>query len=251
MIIDLSDLNFDLVEIKFCDRFREYPDSYIREREKIWQEQKAICGDNLWNGTVYTIEQFSLQLPEKVSLSLSICQYKDLIFKRTYGSNNILKNYGSQFLVYHTAVLIIPVTRDSKYVFGVVAKNGFFEAGKIVLLGGALNYNEGKVNKFEDIRSFAAKELAEETLLNVNPEQLKLASLNSYKFTYHFLFFLQLEIESKDLNAIVKQDELSNLLAFSRQELANLSHSPVSDYVKFYGNYLQYFGDRFKENFIN
>lgn len=249
MIIDLSNLDFDRVEIEFRDRFREYPDDYIREREKIWQQQKSVCGDNLWNGTVYTIERFSLLSPNKVAIALSICQYKDLIFKRFYGGDNIIRDYGSDLLVYHTAVLIIPITKDGKYVFGVVAKNGFFEAGKVVLLGGALNYDEGKVNNFEDIRAFAAKELEEETLLKIKPEQLQLASLNNYKFTYHFLFFLQLDISSKDISTIVKQDELSNLLVFSHQELENFSNSPVSDYVQFYGNYLQYFGDRFHTSY--
>lgn len=249
MIIDLADLNFDLCAIEFDRSQLEYPHGYIEEREKVWQQEKAVCGNNLWNGTVYTIKRFALLLPHQVIFSLGICQYKDLIFKRIYGGDNIIKKYGRKFLVYHTAVLIIPVTTDGKYVFGVVAKNGFFAAGKIVLLGGALNYDEGKINSFADIRAFAAKELAEETRLNINPERLKLASLNSYKFTYHFVFFLILDIASTELNKISKIGELSNLVAFSQSELAELSSHPASDYVRFYGNYLQYFGDRFKNKF--
>ena len=121
----------------------------------------------------------------------------------------------------------------------------FLKRVKFILLGGSLNYHESKVNKFADIRAFAAKELEEETLLKIDPKQLKLASLNSYKFTYHFVFFLKLDRAGKDINSISRTGELSKLLAFSHQELYGLSNYPVSDYVKFYGHYLQYFGERF------
>ena len=135
MIIDLSDLDFEQVTIEFNDSQLKYPDDYIRERERIWRQEKGVCGDNLWNGTVYTVKQFSLFSPQQILLSLGICQYKDLIFKRVYGGDNIFKKYGSEFLVYHIGILIIPVTTDDKYVFGVVAKNGFFEAGKVYFIG--------------------------------------------------------------------------------------------------------------------
>ena len=245
MMIDLSDKSFEEIILRFADNVREYCDRYLSDREKVWQEQKLICGDNLWNGTVYTVENILILSEQKIRIDLSTCQYKDILFKKNGGADILAKNYDRNYLFSHVGVIVIPVTADNKYIFGVVGKDGYFRKGQICFIGGSLNYDESKISNLEDVRLFAARELREETRLNLNPEKLKLVSLDYYNYSYHFVFFLKIAIDSREVDKISKPGELSNLLAISEKEIDNHSNNFGSNYIQFYRKYLDYFKSKF------
>lgn len=213
---------------------------YLEFREKTWNERLAHArekGKKLWNGTVYTVDNF-LQFDEsRLVIELGTCEYKDIVLQVNLGGEAVVDRFGSDHLLHYTVADCIPVTSDGKAVFGLRAPGTNVEEGALGLIGGTLNHDERSVSSMADVQEFMRKEIDEETGLLPIASELSLHALNFYRSKYEFLFTCRLSCSSAELGRWEKPGEFSRLLAFSAQELA-ASRQPQLDAVRFCGNYL-------------
>jgi hypothetical protein len=196
--------------------------AYHEERELVWteaMEKAATQKRSLWNGDVYTFENILHQGDEHVTLQMSSCEFKDVIFKVEKGSPYIIQQYGYPHLVKLVGVICVPLTQDGKYVVGIRADQQFQGGAPVGAIGGLLSRDEMKIETFADIQAFMRKEMNEETSLIFSGHDLKLYRLIFQKNIYHFCFTLKLPIHSDEIRHFQKPGEFSELVALTQLEL--------------------------------
>jgi hypothetical protein len=140
---------------------------YVVERNSFW-DSKVVefnkAGQPLWNGAVYYLDNI-----DGDSLSMGLCEYKDILFSEIIGVDNIIQKYGSNNnFVYMNVQILIKL--DDKYIFGTKKKKGHTE---IISVGGTMRLEDGKeIKSFNDIKKYAKKEVDIETNLNINIDEI-------------------------------------------------------------------------------
>jgi hypothetical protein len=214
---------------------------YLDEREKVWNKRTSEAqekGQLLWNGEVYTIESIIQFDESRIVVELGSSEYKDIVFRSQFSTEKILEVFGTNHILNFITLDCIPTTTDGKAVFGVRAKGTYVQEGALGLIGGTLNKDEMTVKTMEDITDFMMKEVAEETAITLQRNSLQLFSINFFRSKYEFLYTFKLNQSSKEIKALHKEGEFSELVAFDLNELEQ-SHFTKLDTVRFCRNYLQ------------
>lgn len=219
---------------------RALSNQYLEQREEVWQRKLSESkqkNQKLWNGEVYTIETLIQYDESRVVLELGSSEYKDIIFRSQLGAERISEEFGSNHLLNFITVDCIPVTTDRKAVFGVRAKGTYVQEGALGLIGGTLNKDEMSVKSLNDITQFMLKEIREETAMVLPFESLRLFSVNFFRSKYEFLYTVNLDCSSNEIQKLHRDGEFSRLVALNRDELEKTDLTPL-DTIRFCKNYL-------------
>jgi len=239
MITFFSPAELASAEIIFTGPAKSSP-RYITERDEIWEQKLAKAekeNRKLWNGTIYTIEKLLQIDEENLKIVLSFCEFKDIVFRISKGIPYMQSAFGIDHIPKFITVDCIPISSDGKFVFGLRGNKTNVADGSIGLLGGTVNKDEMEISTFNDFTTFMIREIQEETHIKVEKERLNLFSLNQFRGKYEFLYTLDLEIESSKINTILKDDEFSEMLCLSREEVFAWNR-PTVDAFRYCRNYI-------------
>lgn len=198
---------------------------YVESRERVWAtrlDEATRQGKTLWNGELYTIE--SLERGEALLITMSTCEFKDVVFRIARGLDELERSYGVRHVPRYVTVDCIPVTSDGRFVFGVRNRGTNVPGGSVGLIGGTLNRDEMHVNTFDDITRYMRHEIEEETTLVCPEGALKLFSLNRFEGKFEFLFTWQLDVPGDTVASMSKPAEFQNLLALECNEALRLQN---------------------------
>lgn len=200
---------------------RQFSPAYLAEREQIWLAEidKAVHRrDLIWNGILYTVEDIYTTHQGLVVFSLGTCEFKDLVFRNIKGVDYISEVYGMDHLVRPAGVACIPVTTDSRFVFGI---RGDFSGGgthPTGLIGGTLNWDETVVHTWNDVCTHLRKEMGEETQLPYREEDLTYFGVFVHRSMYLFVFWLRLALSSSEVGPFFRPGEFSRMVALTAEE---------------------------------
>ena len=183
-------------------------------------EKVLARNGKMWNGEIYTVEDILSPVDGQIVLRMSTCEYKDLVFLAISGQEHISRQYGEEHLLHFSGVSCVPMTKDSKYVFGIRADR---DEPMIGCVGGNLNKDEMEIHSFGNIRGCMLREIQEETALECHESELRFFGLNVSANVYQFMFTVTLPIYSKDVNNYHRSGEFSNLVTLTLQEAMNIS----------------------------
>ncbi len=242
MIIRLSETELVNAQISYQIP-KPLPNRYLTERENVWNKhiRKAVkSGKNIWNGIIYTIIDWTQIDKENLFITLSSCEYKDIVFRNNKGLTYIIRNYGIESISKFITFDCIPVTSDGKYVFGLRGNTTNVKSGSIGLIGGTANKDEMEITSPDDFKKFMIKEIEEETQIVVNEHSLSLFSINQFNGKFEFLYKLELNINSYEIDKIFKKGEFVDILCLSKQEVFNYNGKTLDAfrYSKLYINNL-------------
>lgn len=239
MIISLSKAELNQLAVQPVDR-REKPSDYLKERDATWDaqmERVLARGGKMWNGEVYTLEDIFTPGEEQVTLRMSTCEYKDLVFRMLKGDEAITARYGGEYLARFVGVSVVPVTRDGRFVFGMRADRPEQGEPPIGGIGGTLNKDEMEIHSFTDIRLHMLHEIQEETRLECQAEELRFFGLMAAYSSFHFTFTIRLPLDAGELGHLARPGEFSQLVALTQEETYAIS-APMSRYFRLWRPYL-------------
>ncbi|MCF6239752.1 MAG: hypothetical protein L3J74_00215 [Bacteroidales bacterium] len=242
MIIHLSETELLKAQISFQPP-TQMSSRYLIERENVWSEhiRKAYkSGKNIWNGIIYTINDWIQIDEENLLIKLSSCEFKDIVFRNYKGVTYVLNNYGIDSMSKFITLDCIPVTNDGKYVFGIRGNTTNVKNGSIGLIGGTANKDEMEITSTVDFKKFMIKEIEEETQITVNEHNLSLFSINQFNGKFEFLYKLVLNLNSCEIDKIFRKGEFVDILCLSEQEVFNYKGKTLDAfrYSKLYINSL-------------
>jgi hypothetical protein len=220
MIIQFSEMEISHLTIRPSVR-QEFSTAYCEEREQVWAGQMAKVlarNDQMWNGEIYTLEDIRTPGEDRLTLQMSTCEYKDIVFRMLKGQEYIASRYGEGYLFRFTGVNCVPVTQDGKFVFGMRADRPEQGEPPIGGIGGTLNKDEMEIHSFPDIRRFMLREIQEETALVCTVESLRFFHLYYALASYHFWFTVRLPIDSSEVGQFHQPGEFSSLVAITQPE---------------------------------
>jgi 8-oxo-dGTP pyrophosphatase MutT (NUDIX family) len=220
MIMQFSEAELNNLTIQPVDRWKRSA-AYLEEREQVWVDQmeKVVARNgHMWNGEIYSLEDILYPGEDRMTLQMSTCEYKDLVFRMLKGQEHVANHYGEVYLFRFSGVSVVPVTRDGKFVFGIRADRPEQGTPPIGGIGGTLNKDEMEIHSFADIRQCMLREIQEETALECTAETLRFFGLYAVLFSYHFWFTIRLPIHSEEINQYHRPGEFSSLVAINQQE---------------------------------
>lgn len=242
MITYLTDSELKNIHIQFRER-KNLTEEYVNERELIWNNRIAETeklGKNFWNGIIYSVDRF-LQIDDRnIHIVLSSCEFKDVVFNIKKGIPYIIEKYGISNLSEYITLDCIPVTKDGKFVFGIRNNNTNVNSGSIGLIGGTANRDEMEINSKTDLSNFMIKEIEEETLVKVKQDKLKLYSINQFNGKYEFLYKLNLDIDSKRICEIHRNEEFAETVCLTAEEVLDYNGTML-DAFKYAKSYIRDF----------
>lgn len=162
-------------------------EAYRQERDACWEDLRVRHGERLWNGTVCTVRRVAVA-DGVLSLQLSQCEYKDILFKNHRGPERVIAAHGPGSIDAHACTTILPLTASDRALLGVVGEGTVQEPGLADIIGGTLNLDEGPIDGIDDVLSRTLEELAEESGLAVAREHCRLVSLNHHDGAFFFLY---------------------------------------------------------------
>jgi 8-oxo-dGTP pyrophosphatase MutT (NUDIX family) len=215
------------VTLKKDDARIEQSADYLRGREQAWDRARHVHGDKLWNGRVCTVRGISVR-EGAVELSLSVCEYKDIIFKKDMGARALADLFGRGSVDFHAFAAAVPFTNDEGIVLGVVGGGTVQPEGVLDLVGGSMNVDEQPIVEFDDIRRALARELEEEAGIEAPPSACALVSLNVHDGCCFFLFSVPVDA-AHVAGQFRSNRELDGLLTCGYEEMGRLDRDVTAD----------------------
>lgn len=200
--------------------------AYTEARDAHWNQAVQNAqrnGGKLWNGSVYTIQTVTMA-DDEAKLTLSTCEYKDIVFKIAIGVDQILTQFGPSSLFEHIAVVCLPITTDGKIIAGLRPQpTGAEILPTLDFIGGNLNADEMTVQEYAGFKQFMLRELEEEVGIRGDQEKSRLTAVLYYQGKYDFVYTLELPIASTDIPEPL-DNEFAKLVAFTPQEILSTAH---------------------------
>ncbi len=213
----------------------EHGEAYLQEREACWEELRARHGDRLWNGTVCTVRRVAVD-DGVLSLHVSQCEYKDILFKNHRGPARVLAAHGAGSVEAHAFTAILPLDARGRAVLGVVGEGTVQQPGLADIIGGTLNLDEGPIAGIDDVLARTLEELSEESGLVVPRERCRLVSLNHHDGAFFFLYVGPLAPRHASPERLAAAGELAALLDTPLATLDSPGHR-ASDDLRFVQTY--------------
>ncbi len=172
-----------------------YNDKYLKDREKLWSKKLIEYKKNntpLWNGDIYYLDSI-----ENNTVSVGLCEYKDLIFLDEFGICQIKDLYKLNFNFIYINVQVLLFTENGRYLFGTKKYGDYTE---IISVGGTLRFEDGnKINDFVDVKNYMKRELEIETNIKVEDKKIKFIDIVNKNNICTFLFSYKLINDSRPL----------------------------------------------------
>jgi len=208
-----------------------YNEKYLEARESVWNEKLKEYNEKklpLWNGAVYYLDKI-----EDNNIHIGLCEYKDLIFLSTQSIDKIYEKYDINFNFLYINVQILIKDENDNYLFGTKHCKDYVE---IISVGGTLRLEDGnEIKKFEDIVEYAKKEIAIETKIKINPNNLRYHDLIIDSGICTFLFDYSLDKFSED---ILNIGEFDGSAILKKEEIFDESKFRANERLKSLKNYL-------------
>lgn len=202
-----------------------YNKKYLEDRELVWNEKlKEHKNKNipLWNGSVYYLDEVKNSI-----LNIGLCEYKDLIFAYTKGVEYLKKEYNLNFDFLYMNVQIFIKDRNNRYLFGTKNEEDYTE---IISVGGTLRLeDENEIKNFGDIFEYAKKEIAIETKIKINQDQLKYRDMIINNNICTFLFDYKIDVIGED---VLKIGEFDGYVLLDKEDIFNESKFKANDRLK-------------------
>ena len=172
-----------------------YNKKYLEDREVVWDNKLKDYKDKgipLWNGSVYYLDEFA-----KDSISIGLCEYKDLVFLEVKKVKDLKEEYNLNFDFIYINVQVLIVDKQCKYLFGTKHNKDYIE---IISVGGTLRFEDGnQIEKFEDIVDYAKKEISIETKIKIDLDSLKYKDMIIDSSICTFLFEYNIDVIEDNL----------------------------------------------------
>jgi hypothetical protein len=228
---DESKIKLNFIERSVTDK------DYLDVRERLWEKKLKDAkekGRQLFNGKVYTVEKLVSGKDDEIIISMSVCEYKDIILNLAYlnGETDMQPFYQ------HSYVLCLIKTIDDYYIFTETGSTMLVGAGRIDLIGGTLNQDEAVLTEFGDIRKFILKEIEEESGLQLEG-QLDLIAIGHFNLKFGFTFQLKIDMTKDELLSKVNLSEINALIALRKSEITEFSGVQDPSFEQF-KNYLDF-----------
>lgn len=207
----LPNLKIEIVEAP------QLSSEYIVLREKIWEEKVQEwekAGKEIFNGTLYRFMGTT-----EDTIKLSHMTYADRLVRTMLSQEEISRRFGKDHVMRNCCVDAILITTDGKIVVGIKKNSVDLVQGKLGYIGGNMNADEVEVNSFENICTMMMKEIEEESNIIPERECLSFAQLGVTDTWASFYFVYRLNVSSKNVNDIYKDDEFSQFVAMTPDEI--------------------------------
>lgn len=229
--------NLKIVHIKDHELSKEY----VRDRDASWDdmvEEGRKNGKEFWNGLLYSFEgiyQNDLTCPV---IYFGQMQYKDRLFKKKIGEEDIVLKYGHENLLIHCGVSLNIITKDKRFVIGRKRSSIGFQKSIYAQIGGNLNKDELQINDFSDIKKYILKETEEESGLKLNLNDVKFQQISAFDSYRGFNFVYYSNLSQEDVRKIQPTEEFLTFETLNLNEILELKEKGISDF-EFSKNYLE------------
>lgn len=208
-----------------------YNQKYLEDRELVWNEKLRECKNKnipLWNGSVYYLDRL-----EKDSISIGLCEYKDLLFLDTKSIKEIKKEYDLNFNFLYINVQILIKDKNNKYLFGTKYHINYTE---IISVGGTLRLEDGnEIKCFEDISEYAKKEITIETKIKIDKNKLRYRDMIISSGICTFLFEYNIDLIE---NNLLNMGEFNGCIIIKKEDIFNDSKFKINERLMSLKGYL-------------
>ncbi|MFB2832728.1 hypothetical protein ACE1BS_24645 [Aeromonas jandaei] len=162
-------------------------EDYLEYRDKLWLQHAIDYGERLWNGNLLSAESIKID-NNVVSVNVSECEYKDVMFKHWAKPEDIIEHYQRGNLPIHIFSSVLPTLPTGEALLAQVGCGTIQNSGTLDMIGGSLNIDETQITSQECIITHTLKELTEETGIVVDESHIKLTSINLSGGALFFLY---------------------------------------------------------------
>lgn len=212
---------------------RQLSVEYLKERDESWEEmviQGSDKGKKFWNGKLYSIEGFSQTDLNNPVIYFGEMEYKDRLFKKKIGEEELIKRFGKENLLLHCGVSVVITTKDKKIVVGKKRMSVGLEKSVLSHVSGNLNKDELHVKDIKDLYSYILKEMEEEINIEIKKERLKFNQINLFNSYCGFDFVYESKLTAKEVSGIPSSEEFISLEALDIDEVLNSQEKCISDF---------------------
>ncbi len=203
------------------------PLEYDHKVDQFWIDLVEGKGKKLWNGKTLAIDGIHAQ-GDSLSVTYSETAYKDILFKKNLGLQELTRRYGTAAGKAHSFTCILPIDiRTHEILWGVVGRLTSQEPGIVDIIGGALDYQEPF--SYELVLHKTLEEVEEELGTGLDAASVFPISLNYHDGCVFFVFgtFIHEEVLHQNFRG---NEEIEKLVS---ADLTEVSRLPISPDVQF------------------